>query len=87
MSLTSNLRQFQSAARLEQILGSVHDTNNDFSWSAAIERDEKEQYPQRAVDFLNAVGMNRFMCLQSSEVAWKLVKSCYICIVCWHDAI
>lgn len=60
MSLTSNLRQFQSAARLEQILGSVHDTNNDFSWSAAIERDEKEQYPQRAVDFLNAVGMNRF---------------------------
>lgn len=30
MSLTSNLRQFQSAARLEQILGSVHDTNNDF---------------------------------------------------------
>ncbi len=60
MSLTSNLRQFQSAARLEQILGSVHDNNNDFSWSAAIERDEKEQYPQRAVDFLNAVGMNRF---------------------------
>ena len=60
MSLTSNLRQFQSAARLEQILGSVHDTNNDFSWSAAIERDEKEQYPQRAVDFLNALGMNRF---------------------------
>ncbi|WP_252150832.1 hypothetical protein, partial [Acinetobacter lactucae] len=30
------MRQFQSAARLEQILGSVHDTNNDFSWSAAI---------------------------------------------------
>ncbi|MFW1920433.1 acyl-CoA dehydrogenase, partial [Acinetobacter baumannii] len=54
------MRQFHSAARLEQILGSVHDTNNDFSWSASIERDEKEQYPQRAVDFLNAVGMNSF---------------------------
>ena len=56
----NRLPQYRSAEELEHYLGGSEDQSNAFSFAAAVELDEREEYPRQASDMLDEWNFQQF---------------------------